>query len=164
MPYEWPVDTALKALKFHGQLVYAAAFAELLLPIVSTRFAEVDALCPVPLHRWRQARRGFNQAMELCRPLARALRLPVASNLRRVRATRPQSGLGRVARRRNLHEAFAISGPLRCRYPLLVDDIMTTGETCWRLSELLLDSGAERVGVLTVARAASGYGRTGSSG
>jgi ComF family protein len=161
LPYEWPVDSALKALKFRGQLVYAAAFAELLLPIVNAHFAEIDALCPVPLHRWRQARRGFNQAMELCRPLAYRLRLPVSSNLRRVRATKPQSGLGRIARRRNLREAFAISGPLRCRYPLLVDDIMTTGETCWQLSELLLENGAERVAVLTVARAASGYGRPG---
>lgn len=155
LPYEWPVDYALKALKFSTQLSYAAAFAELLLPLFDTHFEAVDALCPVPLHRWRQARRGFNQAHELCRPLARARGLPVSTALRRVRATAAQSGLGRAARKRNLRAAFELRGPIACRYPLLVDDIMTTGETCWQLSELLLANGAEQVAVLTVARAAS---------
>lgn len=156
LPYEWPVDAALKALKFSAQLAFAAAFAELMLPLLRREFAAVDALLPVPLHRWRQALRGFNQAEELCRPLARATGLPVATAVRRVRATAAQSGLGRAARRRNLRAAFALAAPLKCRYPLLVDDVMTTGETCWQLSLLLRAHGAEQVGVLTVARAANG--------
>ena len=155
LPYEWPVDNALKALKFRAQLSYAAAFAEILLPLFDTHFPEVDALCPVPLHRWRQARRGFNQAYELCRPLARARGLPISSALRRVRATAAQSGLGRAARKRNLRAAFEVRADLACRFPLLIDDVMTTGETCWQLSELLLANGAEQVAVLVVARAAS---------
>ena len=164
LPYEWPVDTALKALKFSAKLAYAAAFAELLLPLLQHEFDAIDALVPVPLYRWRQARRGFNQAEELCRPLARATGIPLVNALIRVRATEPQSGLGRTARRRNLRNAFALRTALRCRYPLLVDDIMTTGETCWQLSRLLRASGAQQVAVLTVARAAgwryAGNGRS----
>lgn len=156
LPYEWPVDTALKALKFSAQLAYAAAFAEIMLPILKSEFAAVDALVPVPLHRWRQALRGFNQAQEICRLLARLTALPIETAPRRVRATAAQSGLGRAARRRNLRAAFALAAPLKCQYPVLIDDVMTTGETCWQLSLLLRANGAKQVGVLTVARAANG--------
>ncbi|MEQ8207717.1 MAG: hypothetical protein RIA65_16200 [Woeseia sp.] len=146
----------MKALKFSAQLAYAAAFAEIMLPILKSEFAAVDALVPVPLHRWRQALRGFNQAQEICRLLARLTALPIETAPRRVRATAAQSGLGRAARRRNLRAAFALAAPLKCQYPVLIDDVMTTGETCWQLSLLLRANGAKQVGVLTVARAANG--------
>lgn len=151
--YAYPVDTALKALKFRACLYYAPAFAELLLPLLSDRFADVDALLPVPLHRWRQAKRGFNQALEICRPLARASGLAIENAARRVRSTVAQTGLDRSARRRNLADAFRLASPLAARYPLIVDDVMTTGETCRQLAALLKSRGAERVAVLTVARA-----------
>jgi ComF family protein len=153
--YEYPVDAALKALKFRQCLYFAPALAELLQPLLRERFSDVDALVPVPLHRWRQGRRGFNQAVELCRPLAKASGLPLLRPVRRIRATGAQTGLDRAARRRNLRAAFRASAPLRCRYPLIVDDVMTTGETCRQLAKVLLAAGAERVGVVTVARAAT---------
>jgi predicted amidophosphoribosyltransferase len=68
--YDFPVDSALKALKFNGRLYYAPAFASLMMVELDRHFQHVDALVPVPLHRWRHATRGFNQAFELCRPLA----------------------------------------------------------------------------------------------
>lgn len=153
--YDFPVDSALKALKFRHQLHYAPAFAELLIGELLLHFEDADALAPVPLHPLRHARRGFNQAVELCRPLARMSGLPIAANLRRIRRTEPQSGLSGEARRRNLKNAFAVLGPLRCRRPVIVDDVMTTGETCRQLAATLLDAGADSVRVLTVARASS---------
>lgn len=155
-PYEWPLDAALKALKFSSRLVFAAAFGELLAPVLAREFPEADALCPVPLHRFRHACRGFNQAVEICRTLRAASGLPMLSCARRVRATAPQSGLGRKARARNLGGAFALSGPLPSARPLIVDDVMTTGETCRQLAAVLLAGGATEVNVLVVARAASG--------
>lgn len=155
LSYRFPVDAALKALKFRRQLHYVPAFARLLEPLLAESFPSVDALVPVPLHRWRHATRGFNQAQELCRPLGRKFGLPIVGHARRIRRTRPQAGLIAAARRRNLRNAFAISGRLRCRHPLIVDDVMTTGETCRQLAAVLLDAGAETVGVLTVARAAA---------
>ena len=153
LKYAYPADTALKALKFDGQLQYAPAFASLLLPLLQREFADADALLPVPLHRWRHARRGFNQATELVKPLARASGLPILADLRRIRATPSQSGLDAKERRRNLQGAFALRKPIACRYPVIVDDVMTTGETCRQLSQLLLEAGADTVGVLVVARA-----------
>ena len=151
--YIFPVDGALKALKFRRQLFYAPAFGKLFLPLLEEIFADVDALLPVPLHPRRHARRGFNQAAELCRPLRRKSGLPVIGNVRRVRFTKPQSGLDALERRRNMKAAFAVHGSLYFRHPLVVDDVITTGETCRQLAGTLLAAGAERVSVLAVARA-----------
>ena len=155
LAYTFPVDAALKALKFRRQLHYVPAFAGLLEPLLSEAFPAADALVPVPLHRWRHATRGFNQARELCRPLARRSGLPILGTAHRIRRTRPQAGLDAPARRRNLKQAFAIRGRLTCRHPVIVDDVMTTGETCRHLAHALLEAGADSVSVLAVARAAT---------
>lgn len=152
--YTFPVDTALKALKFRRQLYYAPAFAELLLAELTRNFPDADAVVPVPLHRWRHVTRGYNQAVELCAPLCRQTGLPLVRNARRIRNTEPQTGLNARERRRNLRNAFAVDGTLHCRHPLIVDDVMTTGETCRQLAAALLDAGATTVNVMTVARAA----------
>jgi len=153
--YAFPVDSALKAMKFHGQLMYAPAFASFLLPLVEYEFDDCDSLVAVPLHRWRHIARGFNQSEELCRSLVRHTGLPSIANAKRIRATRTQSGLTSAMRRKNIRGAFAIQGKLQARYPLIVDDVITTGATCEHLAIALLDAGAEKVGVLTVARSST---------
>ena len=60
LPYSWPVDVALQRLKFGRDLAFAVAFGEMLAALVAAEMHAVDALCPVPLHRLRQLRRGFN--------------------------------------------------------------------------------------------------------
>ena len=152
--YRFPVDAALKSLKFRRQLFYAPAFGELLLPLIGKSFRNVDALLPVPLHPRRQAVRGFNQAAELCGPLRKQTGLPIVRNVHRIRYTKPQTGLDAAERRRNMRAAFVVRGRLECCRPLIVDDVMTTGETCRQLSLTLLDAGAKSVYVLAVARAA----------
>jgi ComF family protein len=152
--YSFPVDSALKALKFNQQLFYAPAFGELLAPLPEKMFPEVDSLLPVPLHRRRHASRGFNQATELCRTLQRTSGLPTIGNVWRVRFTQPQTGLEAAERRRNMRAAFEVRGSLSFRHPLLIDDVITTGETCRQLAGTLLRAGAERVSALAVARAA----------
>jgi ComF family protein len=150
----FPVDAVIKAIKFKRQLWYVPAFAELLRESVKDEFADVDSLVPVPLHRWRQMRRGFNQAAELCRPLCNATGLPIVNEAVRIRATGTQTGLNAAERKKNLKHAFAVSGKLQSRHPLIVDDVITTGETCSQLAMTLKEAGAEKVSVLTVACAA----------
>ncbi len=152
--YEFPVDAGLKALKFGRRLHYAPAFAELLVSPFARILPGVDALLPVPLHWRRQAYRGFNQAMELCMPLSRCLGLEIMTGVSRVRATAFQSGLSASERRRNLRSAFVVKTPCRYRHVLVVDDVVTTGETTRQLAAALIEGGAERVSVLAVARAA----------
>lgn len=154
--YDFPVDAVIKAIKFRRQLSSVPAFSELLLDTLQREFTDIDALAPVPLHHWRQMRRGFNQAMELCRPLRRTTGLPLVMQARRVRATAAQAGLNARERKKNLKGAFALSGRLACRHPLIVDDVVTTGETCSEFAIALLESGARSVSVLSVARAYAG--------
>ena len=154
--YDFPLDAALKALKFNRRLWYVPALAGILLPVLEQEFSECDALVPVPLHRVRHALRGFNQATELCRPLRRATGLPVLQHAYRHRATRSQAGLTAAERNRNVRNAFGVKGGTCCRYPLIVDDVITTGATCAQLATTLLHAGAEKVGVLTVARVQPG--------
>ena len=151
--YAFPLDAAIRHFKFHRRFFYAPAFAELLIGSVPELPAGIDAVQPVPLHRWRQLVRGFNQARELALPVAKHLRLPVVDRVRRRRHTPYQSGLSALERRRNLEDAFVIHGSLRARHVLLVDDVMTTGTTCRRLAELLKDHGVAEVSVLALARA-----------
>ncbi len=151
--YEFPVDAAIKACKFRRQLFYLPVFGDFLLTAFEKHFTDVDALVAVPLHRWRHAFRGFNQAEELCKFLRRRTGLPIVANVRRPRATATQSGLTFDERRQNVRHAFSVRGRLRSRRPLIVDDVMTTGETCKELAKLLLAKGAEKVSVLTIARA-----------
>ncbi len=151
--YAFPVDAALKAFKFHRALHYLPAFDALLATALERLPDDIDALLPVPLFWRRQAVRGFNQADELCKLLARRLRLPVACDLVRTRATNYQSGLKAVERRRNLRGAFAVRGRVRAKHVLIVDDIVTTGETCVEIGKVLRRGGAHDVSVLAVARA-----------
>ena len=59
--YSFPIDAAVKAFKFHRKLYYQPAFSDLLLRASAFLPADIDAILPVPLHRWRHMRRGFNQ-------------------------------------------------------------------------------------------------------
>ncbi len=152
--YEFPVDAALKALKFRRKLYYADAFAELLADAAAGLDAGIDAVLPVPLHWRRRAVRGFNQAEELCRPLARRLALPLVRGVVRRRRTPAQSGLSARERHRNLRGAFLVRRAPGARHVLIVDDVITTGATVLHLALALRAAGVQRVSVLAVARAA----------
>jgi len=153
LAYEFPVDAAIKQFKFRRKLFYAQAFGELLLRASAQLPDDIDAVLPVPLHWLRHGARGFNQAAEICRPVRRQRRLPVLKNVVRVRATPYQSGLSAIERRRNLSGAFAVRGRVTARHVLIVDDVITTGETCTQLAGLLERHGAGKVSVLALARA-----------
>lgn len=151
--YAFPIDAMIKALKFGRRLELAPVLADCMLPWLTRHSACFDALVPVPLHRWRNARRGFNQADELARYLRARTGLPISHCVRRERRTRTQSGLEFAERQSNMRGAFRATRGRLCRHALLVDDVMTTGATVRELSRTLLDAGVESVSVLTAAHA-----------
>ncbi len=153
LAYEFPVDAAIKALKFRRRLFYGPALAQLLNAACAQLPDDIDAMLPVPLHWRRHWLRGFNQALEIGRPLARRLGVPVVHAVRRRRATSPQSGLTAVQRARNVRAAFAIRKPIRHRHVLIVDDVITTGATVRQLAATLRQAGVRRISVMTVAQA-----------
>lgn len=151
--YAFPIDAAIKAMKFKRRIFYAPAFAHILFDALMRLPADIDGLLPVPLHWRRQALRGFNQAAEISRPLRKKTGLPLVRNILRSRATPYQSGLTAEHRQHNLAAAFSVRGAVRSRHILIVDDVVTTGETCRQLANVLLDAGVDRVSVLAIARA-----------
>lgn len=162
--YADPVDRLLPRFKFHRDLAAGAllaqlmadAFAGLSPPTATGPGARPPAtLVPVPLHRDRLRRRGYDQALELARPLARTLALPLRADLLvRMRATGPQSELGAGARWRNVDGAFAVrvAAPVPA-HVVLVDDVMTTGATLAAAALALRRAGVARVEAWVCARA-----------
>ena len=151
--YSFPIDVAIKALKFRRKLFYGPALAEVLCVAKPLLPPGIDAVLPVPLHWRRKAMRGFNQATEIAQPIATSLGVPLVRNVRRKRATPFQSGLDAAERARNLRRAFMITRPASYTHILIVDDVVTTGATAQALASLLLASGVTKVSVLAVARA-----------
>ena len=153
--YEWPLDRLVTRLKFSVDLAVGRVLAELLQDAVRSAADRIDLVVPVPLHLQRLRERGFNQALELARPIARRLGLPLDhAVLARTRATPPQTGLAAAERRRNLRDAFAVRGTLAGRSIALVDDVVTTTATVRACARALKQAGAGRVEVWAVARAA----------
>lgn len=154
--YTFPFDRLVQQLKFGGRhafhrLAGADFFAACLL---AGPHPAGDLILPVPLSRQRLRERGFNQAFEIARPLARALALPLAATtLIRARDTPPQSRLPWRIRHRNVHQAFACSGDLSGKTVIVVDDVMTTGATLDAVARTLKANGATRVVNWVVARA-----------
>jgi len=118
-------------------------------------------LAPVPLHRWRIWRRGYNQAALIASALARRAGLEVRLDLiERVKPTPPLKGLGPKERRDAVRGAFRIAPvrrpALRGRAVLLIDDVYTSGATANACARILKRAGAAEVGVLTWARVVRG--------
>jgi ComF family protein len=153
--YEAPLDRLLPRLKFHDDLAAGRLCAELMAEALAG-VARPDALIPLPLHRRRLRTRGFDQTLELARPLARTLALPLRDDLlARVRETAPQSRLDAAARRRNLKGAFVVRpGIALPAHVALVDDVMTTGATLHAAADALRRAGVARVDAWVCARVA----------
>lgn len=156
--YAAPLDRLVLQLKFAGALHLADWFAQVLAHAFERNGATLpDLLCPVPLGRKRLASRGFNQALEIARPLARRLGVPLLPTLaERTIETRAQSSVAPAQRRRNLRGAFALppssASLVAGRHVGLVDDVMTSGHTLAELAACCKRSGAARVTCLVFAR------------
>ena len=151
--YGFPLDRLVPRFKFHRDLAAGRLMAELMAGALASA-PRPDALVPVPLHVRRLRQRGYDQALELARPLADALSLPLRTDLlRRSRSTAPQSELHAGQRQRNVARAFVVPpGVAPPAHVCLVDDVMTTGATLQAAARALLGAGATRVDAWVCAR------------
>jgi ComF family protein len=152
--YAAPIDWCVRRLKFHRDLAAGRLLGALLADAVGAAPPAVSAVVPVPLHARRLLERGFNQAEEIARPVARALGVPLAvDGLERALATPAQMELPADRRRANVRGAFAPGRHSLNGTVLLVDDVVTTASTVREASRALLRAGADGVRVLAAARA-----------
>ena len=156
-PPAW--DEALSPLAYayplEGDLAVGRLLGTLLADYLAAGSEKPDCIVPVPLHVSRLKERGFNQAVELARPLAKRLKIPVRLDLcGRIRPTAVQSKLDAAERKKNLKDAFIVTERVQGMHLALLDDVITTGTTVETLTKVLKESGAARVTVWSVARAA----------
>jgi ComF family protein len=141
-------------LKSHGAVAVAAFMAAEIAARAPPLLLEADAVAPVPAHRRRHRRHGFNQAEAIARSLSRATGLPTLRLLEREGAARPQVGLERRARLANARDSVRLRPRAAVpRRVLLVDDVYTTGATLDACARALRRAGAGRVTGVTFARA-----------
>ncbi|HEX7348310.1 MAG TPA: ComF family protein [Rhodanobacteraceae bacterium] len=152
--YEWPLAPLEARFKFGADLA-AGRTLSALWAASPTPMELPDVIVPVPLHHSRLRRRGYNQALELARPVAQYLGVPLLRDaLRRVRATGAQTDLNAIQRRRNVRGAFAVSAADRLpSHVAVLDDVFTTGATLGECARVLKRAGVTRVDVWALARA-----------
>ncbi|MDR2874408.1 MAG: ComF family protein [Methylobacillus sp.] len=152
LAYQFPVSAVLQCYKYAGFLAVAHMMAALFVNKLGDA-ALPDVIVPMPLHATRLKERGFNQAVEIGRLLARRLRVPFEpAHAKRTRHTTPQAGLAFKERHRNVRGVFAFEPHIAGKNIVLLDDIMTTGASLNALAQAAKKAGAARVECWVMAR------------
>lgn len=155
--YEGKIIKLITGLKFHQELNVAILVADLFSQhLINEKIPLPDIIIPVPLHNKRLRNRGYNQALEIAKPIAKKFNIPLLKNAcLRKRHTKPQIELPAHSRKQNIKNAFEIKTPMNDLKIAIVDDVMTTGNTVNELSKDLMKSGAKKVEIWCIARTLS---------
>ena len=153
--YREPLRYLIRSLKFHSNFASARLLGELMTDhVINLQIEPPELIIPVPLHRKRLWQRGFNQSLEIARPISRAIEVPIAqARCFRTLDTRPQFELQANERHRNIKNAFEVRGRITERRIVIFDDVVTTGATVNEIARVLRKKGAEFIEIWTIARA-----------
>jgi ComF family protein len=152
--YAFPADALVRALKYRGLLAVAPFLAESIAQSLGER---PDVIVAMPLAPARLRERGFNQAHEIARHIARAVDVPFDMHAcRKVRDTAPQAALPWKERAKNVRRAFVCDADFTGQHVAVADDVMTTGATLNELARNLKRAGAVRVTGLVATRTLPG--------
>lgn len=150
------IKKLITGLKFQQRLIYAHILGTLLAEKISSHYQNKmlpDIIIPVPLHKKRLYERGFNQVIELARPISKKLNIPIGyRKCKRVINTAAQSNLPAKQRPNNVKNAFVAHQDLAHKHIALLDDVMTTGHTLIEMSRALYYVGVKRIDVWCCAR------------
>ena len=149
------VSDSLARFKYHGRQEYAAFYAACIAEYLGNfiKACRADALVPVPLHKSRLRKRGYNQAQVLAKELSRITGIPVYADwVGRVKKTVPMKDLPAAERQNNLKKAFKIlRNDVKLNTIIIIDDIYTTGSTIDAMSHELRNAGVEHIHFVTLA-------------
>lgn len=156
--YQDQLPHLIGKIKFGQNLALTKLFGTLLADKILDWYAPEDlptVMIPVPLHAKRLRQRGFNQALELIKPLRKKLGIPIIANasIIRQKATAPQAKLDLNKRKKNIKNAFVINKNIVHKHVALVDDVVTTGNTVNELAAELKAAGVEVVDIWCICRA-----------
>lgn len=152
MRYEFPADAMLRRYKYSHSLTLAETFGRLLAESATKRSLP-DLVIPMPLHPQRLRERGFNQAAEIAKVVARSLQIKMDSqSCSRTKLAPPQATLPLKDRVKNMKGAFSCQSSLDGLRVALVDDVMTTGASLHALAQSVKQAGAAHVECWVIAR------------
>ncbi len=150
-----PISTLIQDMKYRhfpsiGNMLGEMAGSEL---FSTGFFSDVDVIVPVPMHRWKQIRRGYNQVHHIAEGLSQATGIPVSLTLKAVRSHRTQTALSREERLANTSGLFKVDDPneIAGRHILLIDDVCTTGSTLISSAEVIWQSRPKALTLFTLA-------------
>lgn len=139
--YQYPIDHLIVGLKFANKLIYAKILGELMINKLKKFYQQIEypeVIIPMPLHKNRLQERGYNQALELAKPISKQLNIPINNNLcQRIKYTKAQTLIPAKQRRNNIKEAFAIKKYFPYKHAAIIDDVITTGNTMTELCKIL---------------------------
>ena len=154
--YQAPITQFITQLKFNRRLLYANILGNLFFQTIRdtrTTASLPECIIPVPLHPKRLRERGFNQAVEIAKPIGKKLKLPVLlESCIREKYTEPQMNLPAKKRKQNIKNAFSIKTAISAKHIAIVDDVVTTGSTAAEIGKLLKKQGVEKIEVWCCAR------------
>lgn len=150
--YAWPYNQVIPSLKYHRGITHAKWLGVLLEQQAHHQmWPVIDKVIPIPLHSFRQFRRGYNQAELICHHMALYRNKIDLETLYRPVRTKPQTKLTKRQRKRNVVDVFVCKQDLTGLTVLVVDDVITTGNTVNQAAKVLLEKGATAVYVAAVA-------------
>ena len=154
--FDDPIKHLIHRLKYNGRWPLAEFLADRLVAHEPAKalLQETQVLVPIPLHPWRQIKRGYNQAELIARRIKKVCKIDIAQPLVRVRATETQTHMHSHAKREeNLRDAFALDDarPVAGRHVTVIDDVMTTGATLQSAARVLAKGKPASMSILVVA-------------
>lgn len=153
--YAPPIRQLLHSLKFNSNLSYSRVLGQLMIPSIEQHYSTCnlpESIIPMPLHPTRLRQRGFNQALEIAKPIAKKLKVPINySQAHRIRATLAQTLIPAKLRYKNVKNAFQVK-PFKATHVAVVDDVMTTGFSASELCIALRRIGITRIDLWCCAR------------
>jgi ComF family protein len=155
--YQKAIAKLIMELKFHERLNHARLLGKQMAHAIQHQWYRhqplPEMIIPVPLHARRLKERGFNQALEIARPIAKQLHIPLnITQCTRSLSTMAQAKLPAEKRALNIKNAFHIHGDLTGYHVAILDDVITTGHTINEFSKALKKAGARRIDVWCCAR------------
>lgn len=154
--YESPIDYLILAVKFNKNLAYARIIGEMMSKKIQAHYDPdhmPDIILPVPLHPERLKERGFNQALEIARPISKKLNIPLSINdCVRVIETKPQATVSADKRKQNIKNAFTLTRTINAKHIAIFDDVVTTGSTVAEITRVLKKHGVQQVDIWCCAR------------
>jgi competence protein ComFC len=152
--YSGTIMELVRNLKYKSDFSSGEALLGLLIKLLNVNSIDYDLVTYVPMTREALRKRGFNQGRFLASSIGKAFERPTGEFVKKTRNTKDQIGLDAINRWENLIDCFRIKDKklIQNKKILLVDDVVTTGATAFSCCKVLLDSGADKVTVLTVAK------------